>query len=117
MLPFRLVYHPQYNMNIGAHVFPAQKYGYLRDRLLRTGFATEEDFVAPQPAADEDILLVHDPAWVDKLRHGTLTYHEILQLEIPYSRKTMEAIWLAAGGSILAARQALEGRLGFNIGG
>lgn len=117
MLPFRLVYHPQYNMNIGVHVFPAQKYGFLRDRLLRTRFATEEDFVAPQSATDEDMLLVHSAAWIDKLRHGTLTYQEILQLEIPYSRKTMEAVWLATGGTILAARHALEGRLGFNIGG
>src|SRR5581483_4856346 len=117
MLPFRLVYHPHYNMNIGAHVFPAQKYGFLRDRLLRTRFASEDDFVAPQPATDEDMLLVHSPAWVDKLRHGTLTYQEILQLEIPYSRKTMEAVWLATGGTILASRHALECRLGFNIGG
>lgn len=117
MLPFRLVYHPQYNMDIGAHVFPAQKYGFLRDRLLRTRFAVEEDFVAPQPATNEDMLLVHSPAWIDKLRHGTLTYQEILQLEIPYSRKTMEAVWLATGGTILASRHALECRLGFNIGG
>jgi acetoin utilization deacetylase AcuC-like enzyme len=117
MLPFRLVYHPHYNMDIGAHVFPAKKYGLLRDRLLRTGFAAEEDFVAPEPASDEDVLLVHDPAWVDKLRHGTLSYQDIQRLEIPYSRKTMESVWLTAGGTILAARHALESRLGFNVGG
>lgn len=117
MLPFRLVYHPHYNMDIGAHVFPAKKYGLLRDRLLRTRFAAEEDFIAPEPATDEDVLLVHEPAWVEKLRHGTLTYQEILQLEIPYSRKTMESMWTAAGGTILAARHALEARLGFNLGG
>jgi acetoin utilization deacetylase AcuC-like enzyme len=117
MLPFRLVYHPQYNMNIGAHVFPARKYGLLRDRLLRTGFATEEDFVAPEPATDDDILLVHDPAWVAKLRNGTLSYQEIMQLEIPYSQHTVEAFWTATGGTILAARLAITGGLGFNVGG
>ena len=117
MLPFRLIYHPHYDLHLGTHVFPSQKYRFLRDRLLRTGFAAEDDFVAPEPATDDDILLVHDPAWVAKLRNGTLTYQEILRLEIPYSRQTVEAFWTATGGSILAARLALEARLGFNVGG
>jgi acetoin utilization deacetylase AcuC-like enzyme len=117
MLPFRLVYSPQYDLNLGTHVFPSKKYKWLHDRLLWTRFATNDDFVAPEPATDEDVLLVHDPEWVAKLRNGTLTYHEILRLEIPYSRQMVEAFWLAAGGSILAARQALAGRIGYNVGG
>ena len=117
MLPFRLVYHDGYDLNLGQHVFPSQKYRWLHDRLLRTRFAGPQDFIAPEPATDEDILLVHGPEWVDKLRSGTLTYHDILKLEIPYSRKMVEAFWLAAGGTILAARLALESGLGFNVGG
>src|SRR5215831_1644080 len=107
MLPFRLVYHDRYDLQLGSHVFPSQKSRYLHDRLLRTQLVVAEDFIEPQPATDEDILLVHDPAWVDKLKHGTLTYHEILKLEIPYTRTTMEAIWTATGGTMLAARLAL----------
>ena len=41
---------------------------------------------------------------------GTLSYQDILRLEIPYSRQMVEAFWLAAGGTILAARLALEMR-------
>jgi acetoin utilization deacetylase AcuC-like enzyme len=117
MLPFRLVYHEQYDLHLGSHVFPSKKYAWLHDRLIRTRFATAEDFMAPEPAAEEDILLVHDPQWVSKLRSGTLTYQDILRLEIPYSRQTVEAFWLAAGGTILAARLALESGVGFNAGG
>src|SRR5690349_17540966 len=117
MLPFRLVYHPHYDLHLGQHVFPAQKYRLLRERLLRTSFAREEDFLEPEPATDEDILLVHDRAWVDKLKNGTLSYHEVLRLEIPYSRQTIDAFWTAAGGTILAGRMALEQGLAFNIGG
>ena len=117
MLPFRLIYHPGYDLNLGEHVFPAQKYHWLHERLLRTGFACEEDFIAPQPANDEDVLLVHDPTWVAKLKNGTLTYQEILQLEIPYSRQTVEAFWLAAGGTILASRLAVEMGFAFHVGG
>jgi acetoin utilization deacetylase AcuC-like enzyme len=117
MLPFPLVYSERYDLHLGHHVFPSKKYKWLRDRLLRTHFTSLEDLVEPQPASDEDVLLVHDAGWVSRLRHGTLTYHDILRLEIPCSRETVEAFWLAAGGTILAARHALAGGVGFNIGG
>jgi acetoin utilization deacetylase AcuC-like enzyme len=117
MLPFKLVWHPGYDLNLGDHVFPSNKYRLIRDRLLRDGFACPADFVQPEPAPDEDILLVHTQEWVDKLRHGTLTYFDILKLEIPYSRQTVRAFWLAAGGTTLAARLALRDGVGINIGG
>jgi acetoin utilization deacetylase AcuC-like enzyme len=117
MLPYRMVYHEAYDLHLGEHVFPSKKYKWLHDRLLRTRFAAPEDFAAPEPATDEDVRLVHDAVWVEKLRSGTLTYQDILRLEIPYSRQMVEAFWLAAGGTILATRLALRDRIGFNIGG
>jgi acetoin utilization deacetylase AcuC-like enzyme len=117
MLPYRLVYHEGYDLNLGEHVFPAQKYRWIRDRLLLDGFAAPEDFVAPEPAADEDLLLVHEPGWIERLKHGLLSYQDLVRLEIPYSPRTIGAFWLAAGGSTLAARLALEHGVGFNLGG
>jgi acetoin utilization deacetylase AcuC-like enzyme len=117
MLPFPLVYSERYDLNLGAHVFPSQKFRWLHDRFLRSRFATAEDFVEPAPASDEDILRVHTPEWVSALRYGTISYHDILRLEIPYSQKMVEAFWMAAGGSTLAARHALSKGVGFNVGG
>lgn len=117
MLPFRLIYSEHYDLHLGEHVFPSKKFKWLHDRFLWTRFAAKEDFLAPQPATDDDMLLVHDPEWINKLRTGTLTYQEILRLEIPYSRQMVEAFWLLAGGTILAARQALETGIGYNVGG
>jgi len=117
MLPFKLVYSDDYYLPIGAHVFPAEKYEHVHKRLLHTGVAEPGDFVAPQPASDSDILLVHTPLYVQKLKTGTLSAHEELQLEIPYSPELVRAFWLAAGGSILAADHALRDRIAFNIGG
>ena len=117
MLPFKLIYHPGYDLNLGAHVFPSRKFRMIRDRLLAEGFAAEDDFETPGPAADEDILLVHAPGWVHRLKTGTLDPAEIRQLEIPYSREMVEAFWLAAGGSILAARDALRDGIAYNVGG
>src|SRR5215470_235814 len=117
MLPFKLVYSDDYFLPIGAHVFPAEKYQRIHKRLLETGVAEPQDFVAPHPASDQDILLVHTPQYVQKLKTGTLSAREELELEIPYSPELVRAFWLAAGGSILAASHALRDRVSFNIGG
>lgn len=117
MLPFPLVYHDGYDLNFGRHVFPTQKYRLIRRRLLETYTAGPEDFLTPAPATSEQLRLVHTEEWVRKLETGTLSYHDLVKLEIPYSRKMVEAFYLAAGGTLLAARLALEAGVGFNIGG
>lgn len=117
MLPFKLIYSDDYYLPIGAHVFPAEKYRLVHDRLLEIGVADGPDFVSPKPASDQDILLVHTPEYVQKLKTGTLSPQEELQLEIPYSAELVRAFWLAAGGSILAAECALKDRVAVNIGG
>lgn len=116
-LPFSLVYSDEYFLPIGAHVFPAQKYRMIRDRLLSTGEADAEDFVVPNPAADDDIRLVHGADYVDRLLHGEITRQEELQMELPYSPELVKAFWLSAGGSILASERALETGICVNIGG
>jgi acetoin utilization deacetylase AcuC-like enzyme len=117
MLPFKLIYSDNYYLPIGAHVFPAEKYRRVHDRLLQTAVASSEDFLLPQPASDQDILLVHTPEYVRKLKTGTLSPQEEMQLEVPFSPELVQAFWLAAGGSILSARQALTDRVAINIGG
>jgi len=117
MLPFKLIYSDAYYLPIGAHVFPAEKYRRIHQRLIATGVAAPEDFLEPEPASDQDVLLVHKPEYVQKLKTGTLTQREEMEMEIPYSRDLVEAFWLAAGGSILAARQALVDGVSISIGG
>jgi acetoin utilization deacetylase AcuC-like enzyme len=117
MLPFKLVYSDDYYLPIGAHVFPAEKYRRIHERLLETGAAEASDFVIPQLASDQDVLLVHTPQYVNKLKTGTLSSREELEMEVPYSPELVRAFWLAAGGSILAADYALKDRIAFNIGG
>ncbi len=117
MLPFKLVYSDAYYLPIGAHVFPAEKYRRVRDRLISTGVADASDFVEPEPATDQDILLVHKPEYVQKLKTGTLTPREEMEMEIPYSRDLVEAFWLAAGGSIRAAQLSLTDKISISVGG
>src|SRR5437764_2396206 len=117
MLPFKLIYSDGYYLPIGRHVFPAEKYKRVHDRLIETSIAGPEDFITPQPASDQDILLVHTPQYVQKLKTGTLSAGEALELEVPVSPELVSAFWLAAGGSILAAQHALSDQIAVNIGG
>jgi acetoin utilization deacetylase AcuC-like enzyme len=117
MLPFKVVYHPNYDLNLGPHVFPSQKFRLIQLMLLREGIAGPEDFVLPEEASDADLLRVHTAEWIGKLRNGTLTASEIMKLEVPYSPELARACWLAAGGSILAAQLALRDGVGCNLGG
>lgn len=117
MLPFKLAYHERYDLNLGPHVFPSQKFRLIYEMLLREGHATKEDFLRPGPANDEDILRVHTREWVQKLKTGTLTASDVMKLEVPYSPELVEAVWLAAGGTILAAQGALWDGFGSNLSG
>jgi acetoin utilization deacetylase AcuC-like enzyme len=117
MLPFPLIYADAYDLNFGNHVFQASKFRLIRELLLRCRVAAPGDFLAPRPATREELLTVHDAAWIDRLEAGRLTYHEILRLEVPYSRDMVQAAFLSTGGTLAAARAALVGGAGFNIGG
>jgi len=117
MLPFKVVYHPRYDLDLGPHVFPSQKFKMVHDALLQEGLAEPGDFLMPEPAADADILRVHTPAYMQKLQTDSLTLSERMKLEIPVSEATVQAFWLAAGGSILAARNALRDGFAANLSG
>src|SRR6202158_3547 len=117
MLPFKLVYSDDYYLPIGSHVFPAEKYKRIHDRLLASGIAKPSDFVTPHSATDEDVLLVHTPQYVEKLKTGTLSAREQMELEVPFSPALVKAFWLAAGGSIMAADYALSNGVAISIGG
>ena len=117
VLPFKLIYDHRYDLNLGEHVFPSQKYRLVQEALLQSGIADSANFLSPAPATDDDVLRVHTSAYVRKLKTASLSRAELQQLEIPYSQQLIEACWLAAGGSILAAQRALQDGWAANIGG
>jgi acetoin utilization deacetylase AcuC-like enzyme len=117
MLPFKVVYREEYYLPIGEHVFPSAKYRLIRQYLIDQGVISDEDILAPEPAPDDDVLLVHTPMYVHKLKSGTLSAREELELEVPYSKELVQAFWLQAGGSILAADCALNDRVSVHLGG
>jgi acetoin utilization deacetylase AcuC-like enzyme len=115
--PFKLVYSSEYWMfDTGKHVFPLQKYRLVYEYLLSMG-ARKDDFLRPRPAPDEDVLLIHTPPYLEHLKTGTLNSAEIQALELRFSPDLIRFALLSVGGTILAARRALDDGLALHIGG
>ncbi len=114
----KVVYSSSYSkVDIGDHVFPIVKYDLIKKELVKRGHLAEEDFIEPNPANKEEILLVHERDYLEKLKRGTLSQDEIITLEIPYSEKFFLASRICVGGTIMACKLALGERIGVHLGG
>lgn len=113
----RYVTSPCYEVDIGAHVFPTRKYRLVVDRLIAEDGARRENFLAPPPAAESDIVRVHTSEYYRRCRAGTLSPREILQLELPWSPEVFDSASRCVQGSIMAARLAIDHGVGIHIGG
>jgi len=115
--PFKFVYSDEYWMiDIGKHVFPVKKYRLVYEKLLAAD-VKRDHFLKPELARDEDILFVHTPKYVKKLKTGTLSPAELQTLEIPFSEELARFAWLNVGGTVLTAETALVDGLCVHIGG
>jgi acetoin utilization deacetylase AcuC-like enzyme len=115
--PFQFVFSNEYWMaETGKHVFPLQKYRLVYENLLAMG-AKKENFLRPRPAPDEDVQLVHSARYLKRVKTGGLSPAELKTLEIRYSPELVRFALLSVGGTVLAARKALECGLAVHIGG
>lgn len=113
----KYVYSDAYWMvDIGNHVFPLMKYRLIYERLVSWG-VKKENILDPQPAQDEDILRIHSPRYLKKLKSGKLSHAEMLALELPYSPDLLRFARLHVGGTAIAAERAMEEGMAAHLGG
>ena len=92
-----------------GHRFPLQKYRLLRERLLQQPASCGAELrVAPRAARDE-LLLVHDAAYVDAFCAGRLDKEHNQRIGFPWSQELVERTLRSAGGTIAAVRAVLRG--------
>ena len=114
----KVYYSPNYYADIGdGHVFPIRKFELVRDRLLQEGTVQLEDLIEPEPASIADVLQVHTEDYVTRLCAGRLTSQELRRLGLPWSESLVRRSFYAVGGTIAAARAALETGIGSNLAG
>jgi len=112
-----VVWTEAYEVDIGPHVFPTRKYRLIVERLVAEGALRAHEILRPTPASDDQVALIHESAFLHKIKNGSLSTQEELVLEVPFSTQLRDAMWLCAGGSLLTARCALTRGLAVHIGG
>jgi len=111
-------YHERYGIALpAAHPFPMSKYLLLKNRLMAEGLLAAGDVLEPEPIDIETAALVHTRAYLEKLQSSTLSAPEQRRLGLPWSQELWRRSLLAAGGTLLAARAALESGLAGNLAG
>jgi acetoin utilization deacetylase AcuC-like enzyme len=95
------------------HRFPIEKYALLRERVEADGIEVRE----AEPVPWAWLEAVHDPQLIDRIRTGTLSVREQRALGLPWSPELVERGRRSVGGTVAAARHALDVGLGMNLGG
>jgi acetoin utilization deacetylase AcuC-like enzyme len=116
--PLPVVYDDRYAFSWPGHVFPTEKYRLAAAELVRRGVVPEGGFLAPVPATRDELLHVHTPDYLDRLEaiaSGAAPWDP--RFEVPVDRSVVDAFVLASGGTILAARRALERGAAANLTG
>ena len=111
-----VVFSPEYECEIGRHVFPTQKFRLVRDALVTAGALDPREIIRPEPPPREDLLLVHTAEYLDDLEHLRWTPRTRMS-ELPLSHEIVRAYVLAAGGTTRAALEALTGVTAVHLGG
>jgi acetoin utilization deacetylase AcuC-like enzyme len=114
--PRTVVYSPRYECDIGPHVFPTRKYRLVMRRLLDDGLIDASAVREPQPASRAELELVHARDYLDDLM-DLRPSPRVLLSELPITAAIRDAAILGAGGTILAARCALEDGAAMHLGG
>jgi histone deacetylase 11 len=122
-----LVYHPGYNITACGverlHPFDSVKYRRIHDELIRQGLRRSGDFHRPAALTRAELSLLHSPAYLRSLRRSW-NLARILEVPLVAFLPSLFVHWrvlrpmrLAAGGTVLACRLALEHGLAINLGG
>ncbi len=97
-----------------GHRFPMQKYSLLRQAVQTYAPHSLEEAPA---ASDDELLLAHTAAYVERMSTGTLTVNEIRQIGFPWSPQMAERARRSAGATLAATRAALTERCAINLTG
>lgn len=118
MSPHRFFYPDVEAMPVpSGHRFPARKYQMLRALINREAILPAESLHPSPPARHDDLLLAHDPAYVDAVIAGTLDSDALRRIGLPWSETLVRRSLATVGGAMAAATSALETGLSGQLAG
>jgi acetoin utilization deacetylase AcuC-like enzyme len=113
-----IIHHPAYQADLPAdHRFPMGKFRRLAEVLVEEGIVAPGGFARPEPAPEAALRLAHDGAWVDAVIGGTVSAKAAREVGFPMTESVVARARAATGGTILAARLALDHGIALNTAG
>lgn len=100
-----------------GHRFPMDKYRRLRERLEADVAMLELELLVPPAASTEDLVRVHCPAYVERVRLGTMSEREQRKLGFPWSVEMAERTRRVSGATCAALVAALDDGIAVNLAG
>lgn len=101
----KLYHHPGFAAPIGQHVMPMKKFALVADALRGSPGI---EILEPAPVTRDDLLRVHDAAYIDAVQTGEP--RELAESQkFPWSPALYPSVLLTSGGLLAAARTALSG--------
>jgi acetoin utilization deacetylase AcuC-like enzyme len=92
-----------------GHTFPMVKYRRLFEAVRAQAPAWGIDLHEPAPATDADLLRVHCPEYIGRMRRGDATREELRRIGFPWSEAMVRRSCLSSGATIAALRAAIAG--------
>jgi len=93
------------------------KFRLLHDLLRRRGFERNEHWHQPLPAPRRWMELVHGRTYLEAFARGRLESRALRRIGLPATAPLVRRTWLAAGGTVLTARLALEHGIACHLAG
>jgi acetoin utilization deacetylase AcuC-like enzyme len=113
-----VVHHPAYVAPLPpSHRFPMPKFGRLFAYLGEAGLVLPDQVRRPEPAPRGWLELAHTPGYVTAVLEQRLDAEAERRLGLPVSPALALRSRCAVGGTVLAARLALEHGLACNTAG
>jgi acetoin utilization deacetylase AcuC-like enzyme len=113
-----IIYHPNYVAPLPpGHRFPMPKFRLLYELLLADGVAYPQQIHTPSRPPQEWMELIHTPEYVQAYCDGTLDSKAQRRIGLPWSPELVNRTCVAVGGTILAAKLALQVGLACNTAG
>jgi acetoin utilization deacetylase AcuC-like enzyme len=100
-----------------GHRFPMGKYRRVRERLLELGVLSPEHCALAEAVSEHDLLRVHTPGYVRACFDGTLDEAAQRRIGFPWSKALLVRSLASAGGTLAAARWALDHGASGNLAG
>lgn len=117
-MTLNIVSHPDYDAGFQPdHRFPMGKYPALMARLETSGLLGRSVCMRPEPASAEALKRAHDRLYVEQVLSCTVPEKIEREIGFPVTERVSRRARLAAGGTMLAARMALEHGIACNAAG